>query len=84
LAENKNVNIEIIKSTNESLYFATFGYDKNYNEIISPFRVIKKGEKLSFKYSDYNSGFFIASTKGGCPLDESIIGPEVLLKISLS
>lgn len=84
IAENKNVNIEIIKSADEFLYFATFGYDENYKEIISQFRVIKKGEKISFKFSDNNSGFFIAKTEGGCPLDESIIGPEVLLKISLS
>jgi hypothetical protein len=84
IAEKKNVNIEIIKSADEFLYFATFGYDENYKEIISQFRVIKKGEKISFKFSDNNSGFFIASTEGGCPLDESIIGPEVLLKISLS
>lgn len=84
IAEKKNVNIEIIKSADEFLYFATFGYDENYKEVISQFRVVKKGEKLTFKFSDYNNGFFIASTKGGCPLDESIIGPEVLLKISLS
>lgn len=83
LTENKNVNIEIIKSTNESLYFATFGYNKIIMRLFRHLKSLRKGKNYHLK-TLIIIAFFIASTKGGCLLDESIIGPEVLLKISLT
>jgi len=79
----KNIKVELLNAENGRVTFTTFGYDQNGNEIIDELKEIRISEIIEFKYNNDRSGIIIGSLQSGCPIDKTILAPEILIKVSI-
>jgi len=83
VAKGKKIRIELLNAEFGSVAFSTFGYDENEFEVIDELKMISINEIIEYDFSNNRSGIIIASHKSGCPIDKTILAPEMLLKVSI-
>ena len=81
MINGKVVHVELMRSEVSSVSFTTVGYDEEMTEVIAPLRELRLGSTLSFLSQKGASGIMVGTTDAGCPLDEGIEAPKMVLRV---